>query len=214
MKFENIQNRIYTIKGVQVMLDKDLAILYNTETRTLKQAVKRNLDRFPTAFMFELNESDIEFLVSQSVIPSKKYFGGAKSFAFTEQGVAMLSAVLRSKVAVKISTQIMQAFVNMKRFISTNTGIFQRLDKMEQKQIETDDKFEKVFQALEDKSITPKQGIFFDGQIFDAYKLVSDIFKSAKNSIYIIDNYIDESVLVHLAKRKEHIETIIFTKKA
>ena len=212
LSVKSIQNHIYTIRGEQVMIDSELAKLYDVETKVLNQAVKRNIDRFPEFFRFQLTDDERTELVTNCDRFGNLKHSSVNPYAFTEQGVAMLSAVLRSETAVKVSIQIMQAFVNMKRFISTNAGIFQRLDKMEQKQIETDDKFEKVFQALEDKSITPKQGVFFDGQIFDAYKLVSDIFKSAKNSIYIIDNYIDESVLVHLAKRKEHIETVIFTK--
>ena len=132
--------------------------------------------------------------------------------AFTEQGVAMLSAVLRSDIAVKISIQIMQAFVEMKKFITTNAGIFQRLDNIEQKQIITDQKFEQIFKALEEKSITPKQGIFYNGQIFDAYTLIADIIRSAPKSIILIDNYIDDTVLKQLAKRKKSVKAIIYAK--
>lgn len=126
-----IENRIFTIRGVQVILDRDLAILYQTDTRTLKQAVKRNIDRFPTDFMFELADSDINSMVSQFVIPSKSYFGGAKPFAFTEQGVAMLSAVIRTPIAINISLQIIRAFVKMRKLMTENTILFQRLDRVE-----------------------------------------------------------------------------------
>src|SRR3972149_21403 len=114
---KEIENRIYIIRGVQVMLDRDLAKLYQTETRTLKQTVKRNLDRFPDDFMFELTDNDMDDMVSQSVIPSKSYFGGAKSFAFTEHGVAMLSSVIRTPVAIEISLRIIRAFVEMRKMI-------------------------------------------------------------------------------------------------
>ena len=151
--------------------------------------------------MFELTINEIELLVSQSVIPSKSYFGGATPFAFTEQGVAMLSSVLKSSIAIEINIEIMRAFVEMRKFIMTNASIFQRMDMVEQKQIETDKKFDRIFNALEDKSIKPRQGIFYDGQIFDAYKFVSDLIRSAKKSIVLIDNYVDDTVLTHLSKR-------------
>ncbi|MCK4311898.1 MAG: ORF6N domain-containing protein [Candidatus Cloacimonetes bacterium] len=212
-----IQNKIYTIRDVQVMLDRDLAVLYQIETRALKQAVKRNINRFPPEFMFELVENEMNCLVSQSVIPSQKYFGGAKPFAFTEQGVAMLSAVLKSQTAVQISIQIINAFVTMRRFIATNAGIFQRLDTVERKQLEyktkSDKKFDQIFNAIEEREITPKQGIFFEGQIFDAFKLLSDIIRTAKKSITIIDNYIDDSILALLTKRKKEVDVKIFTGK-
>ena len=196
-----IQSRITTIRDVPVMLDSALAEIYRIETRTLKQAVRRNRERFPQDFMFELTISEIELLVSQSVIPSKSYFGGATPFAFTEQGVAMLSSVLKSSIAIEINIEIMRAFVEMRKFIMTNASIFQRMDMVEQKQIETDKKFDRIFNALEDKSIKPRQGIFYDGQIFDAYKFVSDLIRSAKKSIVLIDNYVDDTVLTHLSKR-------------
>ena len=214
---QQIQNKIITIRGEQVMLDKDLAKLYQIETRVLKQAVKRNIERFPEEFMFELMENEMKILVSQSVIPSLKYFGGANPYAFTEQGVAMLSAVLKSQTAVRISIQIMNAFVSMRRFIATNAGIFQRLDSVENKQLEykteADKKFDQIFNAIEEYQITPAQGIFFDGQIFDAFKLLSDIIRSAKKSIFIIDNYIDDSILALLSKRKKNVVVKIFTAK-
>ena len=208
----DIQNRITTIRGVQIMLDRDLASLYETETRTLKQAVKRNIDRFPDDFMFELNNDDIEELVSQSVIPSKSYFGGAVPFAFTEQGVSMLASVIKTPIAIGISLQLIRAFVEMRKFISTNAGIFQRLDKVEKKLIQSDENFNKLFNALEDKSIKPNQDVFFNGQIFDAYTFVSDLIRSAKKSIILIDNYIDDSVLTHFTKREKSVNLTLVTK--
>lgn len=137
---EDIRNKIYSIRNMQVILDRDLAELYDVETRVLKQAVKRNIERFPSDFMFELNDDEIEFMVSQSVIPSKQHLGGAKPFAFTEQGVSAVAAILTSKIAVEIHINIIRTFVNMRKFISTNALIFERLNSLENKQFKTDKK--------------------------------------------------------------------------
>ncbi len=153
----DIQNRIFTIRGIQVMLDRDLAELYQVENRALKQAIKRNIDKFPDDFMFVLTDMEIDFMVSQNVIPSKQHLGGVKPYVFTEQGVSMLSSVLKSKIATEISITIFQAFVQMRKFISQNEIIFQRLDALEKKQFQTDNKLDKVLDAIDDKSIKPKQ---------------------------------------------------------
>jgi hypothetical protein len=208
-----IEARIFTVRGLQVMLDRDLAELYGVETRVLKQAVNRNIIRFPSHFMCELSESEIESLVSQSVIPSKSHLGGSKPYAFTEQGVAMLSAVLKSDVAIKISIKIIDTFITMRKLISTNVGIIQRLENVEQKQIETDKKIDKIFDALESNDIVPKCEIFFDGQVFDAYAFAGKIIKSAKQSIILIDNYIDESVLTMLGKKFKGVKVTLLTKE-
>lgn len=183
---ENISNKIYTIRGLTVMLDRDLAELYQVETRALKQAVKRNIDRFPNDFMFELTDEEMNFLVSQSVIPSKKSFGGARAFVFTEQGVSSLSAVLSSKVAVEIHIKIIRAFVEMRKIISSNSLLFSKMEALEKRQIsyeiKTDVKIEQVLNALEQKLQKPDEGIFFDGQIYDAYIFVNDLLKSAKSA--------------------------------
>ena len=217
IKIADIQKRIFTIRGVQVMMDRDLASLYQVETRALKQAVKRNIKRFPGDFMFELTKDEINTLVSQSVIPSKQQLGGAKPYVFTEQGVAILSSVLTSDRAIEINILIMRAFVKMRKFIQRNANIFHRLDSVEKRQlkheIETNVKFEKVFNALQNKEIEPKQGIFFDGQIFDAYKFVSGLIRKANTSILLIDNYIDETVLDLFGKRKKNVKVTIFTSK-
>ena len=188
---ELIQNHIFTVRGVQVMLDSDLAKLYQVETRVLKQAVKRNIDRFPEDFMFKITDDEINFMVSQNVIPSKQHLGGAKPFAFTEQGVSMLSSVLKSKTAINVNIAIFRAFAKMRKFLLVNATIFQKFNYIEQKLLQHDEHFEKVFKAIESKSIKPKQGIFFDGQVFDAYVFVADLIKSAKKSILLIDNYMD-----------------------
>ena len=208
-----IENRILTLRNQQVMLDRDLAELYHVETRALKQAVKRNKSRFPDDFMYELTNNEIDFLVSQSVIPSKKHLGGATPLAFTEQGVAMLSSVLTSKIAIEINIAIFRAFTKMRRFIATNAVIFQKFDYIEQKLLKHDKNFEKIFKAIESKEVELKQGVFFNGQIFDAYVFVSNLIKSAKKSILLIDNYIDETVLTLFSKRKKNVLVTIYTKK-
>lgn len=223
IKPDTIQNKIHTLRGVQVMQDKDLAELYKVETKYLNKAVKRNLERFPESFRFQLTQAEYDKILrfqigtssfeSQNSNPSSTHGGRRyRPFVFTEQGVAMLSAVLRSDTAVQVSIQIMQAFVSMKRFISVNAGIFQRLDRIEAKQIVTDNKFEKVFQALEDRSITPRQGIFYEGQIFDAYTFASDLIRSAQESIILIDNYIDDSVFKLFTKTQADVTITIYTK--
>jgi hypothetical protein len=209
---EVIQNKIISVRGVQVMLDSDLAILYQTETKFINRAVKRNLLRFPEAFMFQLSESEWTNLKFQFGTSSEH--GGRRSipFAFTEQGVAMLSAVLNTERAITISIQIMQAFVAMRNFLHNNASVFQRLDQVELKQLKTDEKLEQIFKALEAGKPEPNQGIFFDGQIFDAYAFVSGIIKKAKKEIILIDNYIDESTLTHLSKKDNPVKVILYTK--
>ena len=209
----DIKSRIFTIRGLQVMLDRDLAELYGVETRVLKQSVNRNVVRFPSHFMFELSEKEIEIMVSQFVIPSKSYFGGSKPYAFTEQGVAMLSAILKSKTAINISIKIMDAFVMMRKLISTNMGLVQRVEGLEIKQIATDKKIDKIFDALESKDSAPTFGVFYQGQIFDAYIFVADLIKSAKKTIVLLDNYVDESVLLLLSKRQPKVDVEIYTKQ-
>jgi hypothetical protein len=206
-----IENRIYTIRGQQVMLDSDLAMIYGVETRVLNQAVKRNRDRFPEFFCFQLTKSEMEILKSQFVI-SSAHHGGRRflGYAFTEQGVAMLSSVLRSKVAVQISIQIMQAFVVMRQTLSGLQGVLQRVEAIELKQQQTGITLERVLQALE-KDAVPRMGVFFDGQVFDAFVFFSNVISSANRSVVLIDNYIDHTVLLQLAKRREGVTAVIYT---
>jgi ORF6N domain len=189
---EEIENQIFTLRGVQVMLDKDLATFYDVKPIRLREQVKRNNDRFPEDFIFQLAEKEVMSMVSQNAIPSKQYLGGHLPYVFTEQGVAALSAVLKSERAVQVSIQIIRAFVAMRKLISTNAQVFQRLESKEQQ---------------------PEKGIFFEGQIFDAYVFVADLIKIAENSIILIDNYIDETVLLLLTKRKTTTTATVYTKQ-
>ena len=210
-KPSDIRDRIFTFRGVQVMIDRDLAELYDVSTKRLNEQVKRNIERFPELFRFQLSDDEKNELVANCDRFEKLKHSTVNPYAFTEQGVAMLSAVLRSATAVKVSIQIIQAFVEMKKFITTNAAIFQRLEKVELKQIETDKKFEQIFKAIEDKSIKPNQRIFFNGQIFDSYKFVSGLVRKANNSILLIDNYIDETVLDLFSKKKKNVKVTILT---
>jgi len=207
-----IQDKIYTVRGVQVMLDRDIARFYEVKPFRLREQVKRNPNRFPPDFMFRLTVEEVEFMVSQNAIPSRQHLGGSLPYAFTEQGVAAISSVLSSERAVEVSIQIMRAFVAMRRFLLSNALVFQRLDTLELKQLETDKKMETVLNAIETRDIQPKQGIFFEGQIFDAHIFISDLFRSAKDSIIIIDNYLDDSVLIHLTKRKKGVRVLLLTR--
>lgn len=210
----DIQNKIYFIRGLQVMIDEDLAELYHVKTKVLNQAIKRNISRFPDNFMFKLVDSEYESLKSQFVTSSFQWGGRRKlPYAFTEQGVAMLAGVLKSDIAIRISIQIINAFVAMRKFISSNAQIFQRVASVEKKQIKYDKNFEIIFNAIERKEIKFKQGIFFDGQIFDAYKFVSDLIRTAYKSIVLVDNYIDDSVLTFFNKRNKNVQVVIFTKE-
>jgi hypothetical protein len=234
---DNINHKIHAIRGVQVMLDSDLAELYGVSTGRLNEAVKRNIDRFPEDFMFQLTQKECEILKSQFAISSlgnvnnfpvntsnnanrsisqfaisKNDRGGRQKlpFVFTEQGVAMLSGILKSERAIKVNIFIMRAFVAMRQFIQENAGLFQRVDSLEIKQIKTDKNIKMIFSAMADKNIFKKQKILFDNQIFDAYKFVNDILKKAKKSIILIDNYIDESVLILFSEIK-NVKIIIYT---
>ena len=281
-----IEDKIFTIRGVQVMLDKDLAELYGVETKRINEQVKRNIERFPEEFCFQLTKEEVESLRSQIVTlssmnetlrsqnatsntenepsrsqiatlnnenqilrsqivisksenadlksqnatSSSQNWGGTRKlpYAFTEQGVAMLASILKSETAVKVSIQIMNAFVQMRHFLAANGSLFARLDSVEKRQIETEEKlnrnllridekldineknFEKVFDALEAADL-PKQGVFCDGQIFDSYKFVSDLIRKAKTSIVLVDNYVDDTVLSMLDKRKSNVSATIYT---
>src|SRR5690606_12706833 len=209
---KEIENRIYTIRGVQVMLDSDLAEMYQVQTRALNQAVKRNIERFPDDFMFQLTQEEWENLKSHYVTSSE--YGGRRkmTWVLTGQGTAGFSEVWKSEIAAKTHVSIIRAFVQMRKFISENIGLAQRVEGVERKQLEADQKFEKIFKALESKDLIPNQGVFFDGQVFDAYELASKIIRSAKTSIVLIVNYINEDTLTHLAKKSKAVKVSLLTK--
>ena len=257
---ENIENLIQVIRGKQVILDRDLARLYRVETFRLNEQVKRNIERFPEDFMFQLSKEEFENWKSQFAISNKDEFsrsqivtlnddskdlrsqfatsnvnsinltsqivisngrGGQRylPYAFTENGIAMLSSVLRSPIAIATNIQIMRAFTAMRRFIAANAQVFQRLEVIEHTQLslaahqeEADKKFEEIFRRLDDGSVTQKQGIFYDGQIFDAYVFITERVREAKKRIVLIDNYIDESVFTILDKRTQGTKAKVYTK--
>jgi hypothetical protein len=212
----HIEKSIFSIRGVQVMLDADLALLYQTETKFMNRAVKRNPLRFPEAFAFQLTEEEWEALRYQiGTLNNKTGRGQHRKYlpwVFTEQGVAMLSAVLNTERAVVASIQIIQAFVAMRKFLLNNASVFQRIDQIELKQIKTDEKIEQIFKALEAGKPEPDKGIFFDGQVFDAYVFASNLIKKAKKEIILIDNYMDESTITHLAKKADKVKAVLYTK--
>ena len=220
---ENIKNLIYTIRGKQVMIDSDVAMLYHCETKYINRVVKRNIERFPEEFCFQLTEKEFQNLRCQFVTSSfeKQNYGGRRylPYVFTEQGIAMLSALLKSEIAVKVSINIMKAFIEMRKFIASNGQVFERLTNVEYKLLEQnkrltdhEKKFEKVFDELQKNKETEfKQQIFFNGQIYDAYSLIIDIIKTAKEKILIIDNYVDDTILKMLAKKNKDVEAVILT---
>ncbi len=207
-----IQNKILVIRNQQVMIDRDIAELYGVETRILNQAVKRNMERFPNEFCFQLNEDEFEKWKSQFVISNSIKMGLRKRpFAFTEQGVAMLSAVLKSDKAVTASIQIIKAFVSMRRFLLSNAQIFQRLDSLEIHRIESDKRIDELFTRMDRYKIDDTQGIFFQGQIFDAYAKFQSFIAQAQKEIVLIDNYVDITVLERLATKNSGVDVTIYT---
>jgi phage regulator Rha-like protein len=209
---KDLQSKIFTIRGIQVMLDRDLAELFNVEVKRLNEQVKRNIERFPENFRFSLIDHEKNELVAICDRFKSLKYSSNNSFAFTEQGVAMLSAVLRSETAVKVSIEIINAFVEMRKIINNHNGLLQRIEGVERKLLESDHKFEQVFKAL-NQNVFPTHGIFFDGQLFDAYVFATDLIKSAQQSIILIDNYIDETTLLMLSKRKPTCKAVIYTQK-
>ena len=209
----NITNLIYTIRGKQVMLDSDLAGLYQVETRVFNQAVKRNSNRFPEQFRFQLTEEEYKNLRSQFVTSSEDNTHGGRRYmpyAFTEQGIAMLSAVLKSDIAVGISIRIMNSFVEMRKFLISNQQLFSRLDRVELKQLETDKKLEEVFSYIASNTEV-KQKIFFDGQIYDAFSFIIDLIGKAQSKLILIDNYVDVNTLNMICKKNTGVDVLIAT---
>ena len=207
---KQIENMIFTIRGVQVIVDRDLAMLYGVETKRMNEQIRRNLNRFPSRFRFQLTKEEVNEVVANCDHLLSIKYSPTLPYVFTEQGVAMLATVLRSETAVDVSIQIMDAFVAMRHFLISNAAVFQRIENLEQHQISTDQRIDRVFQLLE-AGQQPQQGIFFDGQIFDAHTFVSDLIRSAKHRIVLFDNYIDDTVLTLLDKRKKTVEAEIYT---
>ena len=226
---EEIKNLIYTIRGKQIMLDSDVAMLYHYQTKRINETVTRNKERFPENFCFQLTEEEIENLKSYVIVSNferennwsqiatsskneKNKHRGKKylPYAFTEQGIAMLSGLLKNDVAIQVSINIMNAFVEMRKFLMLNGQIFGRLSSIEYKLLEHDKKFDAVFNQLQ-QTENIKQKIFFEGQVYDAYSLIIDIIKKASKKILIIDNYIDDSVLKMLTKKNNTVEVVILT---
>lgn len=216
---KQIESKILTIRGVQVMLDRDIAELYGIPTGRLNEQVKRNIERFPEHFRFQLNTLERDEVIANCDNLQDLKFNPSLPYCFTEQGVAMLSAVLHTPVAVRVSIQIMEAFVEMRHTLVANDQIVRRLETIEHHQLslaqhqeETDNRIEEVFQRLDAGQVKPQQGIFFDGQVYDAYQLVSNLIRKAKKRLVLIDNYIDDTVLTMLDKRESGVKATIYTK--
>jgi len=218
----DIKSMIYVVRNQQVMIDNDLAMLYQVETRTLNQAVKRNITRFPERFRFQLTREEYENLKSQFVISSldgeSNGYGGRRTlpYVFTEQGIAMLSSILRSEVAIQTSICIMDTFVEMRRFIANNALLFERISNVELKQLEyqkqTDEKLEQIFEYISEHK-EASQKVFFDGQIYDAFSLIVGLIQKAEKEITLIDGYVDVGTLNLLSKKNENVSVIIYTQK-
>lgn len=225
---EEIKNLIYNIRGKQVMLDSDVAMLYHYPTKRINETVNRNKQRFPENFCFQLTNEEYEVLRCKDSIQENfdnsirsqfatlnENLGRGKHrkylpYVFTEQGIAMLSGLLKNDIAIQVSINIMNAFVEMRKFLMLNGQVFERLTNMEYKLLEHDKKFDIIFNQLQHEE-NIKQRIFFEGQIYDAYSLIIDIIKRANKKILIIDNYIDDSVLKMLTKKKNNVEVVILT---
>jgi len=205
-----IQKMIFTFRDKQVMIDKDLATLYQVETKVLNQAIKRNIERFPDDFRFQLTNEEKNELVTKCDRFKILKHSTSNPYAFTEQGISMLSAVLKSKIAVDISIKIIRAFVDMRKLILSNSSLFYKLEQTELKLIKHDENFQKIFKILEKDNI-PNQGVFVDGQIWDAYEFINTLLKSTNNRVILIDNYIDDTVLT-LFSKYSHLQFNIITK--
>ncbi len=248
---DTIRSKIHMIRGQQVMLDRDIAELYGVETRRLNEQVKRNIERFPEEFMFQMNDEEFEnwrlkitasnpnksssnwmsqnatsnlkedskSLMSQIATSNYAKMGMRKKpYVFTEHGVTMLASVLKSETAVKASIQIVKAFVSMRHFLMSNSEIFAELKFLHQHQLETDvhikesdKKIDEIFSLMDKYNVKETQGIFFQGQIFDAYAKFENFLAKAQKEIILIDNYVDLSVLQRLAKKKKSVNVTIYT---
>lgn len=224
INLQQIENMVYIIRNKQVMLDSDLALLYKVETKMLNRAVKRNLKRFPDDFCFQLTQEEYDVLWYQigtaksTDVKKTDNRGGRRTlpYVFTEQGISMLASVLHSEVAISVSIGIMRTFVEMRRFISRNEVLFERISNIELKQLEyqkqTDEKFEQIYEYLSEHE-EAEQKIFFEGQIYDAFSLIIKLIQKADYGIVLIDNYVDISTLNILSKKKKNVKAKIYTLK-
>ena len=208
-----VRSKIQIIRGTAVMIDRDLAVLYSVDTKRINEQARRNIERFPDRFRFQLSNEETSQLVAFCDRFKALKHSTVNPFAYTEQGVAMLATVLKSEIAVKVSIGIMDAFVEMHRLLESTAGLSQRIESLEYRQLKTDHRINELFQFIENQDKPVKEGIFFDGQIFDAYAFVSDLIQSAHKSIVLIDNYVDSSVLVMLSKRTVGVSASIITRK-
>ncbi len=219
----DIKSMIYVICNQQVMIDSDLAMLYQVETKRLNEAVKRNIVRFPNEFRFQLTDKELESLRSQFATSNNSEMEDGKKggrrylpYVFTEQGIAMLSAILRSDVAIQVSINIMKSFVEMRRFIANNSLLFERISTVELRQLEyqkqTDEKLEQIFEYISEHE-EPSQKVFFDGQIYDAFSLIVNLIQKAEKEITLIDGYVDVGTLNLLSKKKSDVAVTIYTQK-
>ena len=210
---ESIKKCVCMIRGQQVMPDSDLAAIYGYELKAMNQQVKRNIERFPDDFMFQLTKEEFENLKSQFVTSS---WGGIRKmpYAFTEQGIYMLATVLKGELATKQSIFIMRAFKEMRHFIANNALMFEKINAIELKQLEyqksADEKFGKIFEYMAEHEES-NQKIFFDGQIFDAFSLLTDIIGHAKKEIILIDGYVDVITLNIMAKKNSGVNVLVYT---
>ena len=216
----DIKSMIYVVRNQQVMIDSDLAMLYQVETKRLNEAVKRNIARFPEEFRFQLTAEETESLRSQFATLNENDGRGKHRkylpYVFTEQGIAMLSAVLRSDVAIQVSISIMKSFVEMRRFIANNALLFERISTVELRQLEyqkqTDEKLEQIFEYISEHEES-SQKVFFDGQIYDAFSLIVSLIQKAEKEITLIDGYVDVGTLNLLSKKKSDVAVTIYTQK-
>ncbi len=210
---DDIKNRIYTIRGIQVMLDRDIAQLYGVETRRVNEQVKRNIERFPSEFMFQLNETEFKDWKSHFAMSNSDKMGLRRTpYVFTEQGVAMLATVLKSDTAIQVSIQIMKAFVSMRHFISDNANMLQRLRDIDLKLLEHDNNFKEIFKQLQNPK-EAKAVLFFKGQMWDATSLIEDIIGKAKKSINLIDGYVDKKNLDLFSRKRKNVTVDLYTSK-
>ena len=210
---DNIKNLIYTIREKQVMLDSDVAKLFNYATKDLNRNVRNNIERFPEYYCFRLTEDEYKSLRCKNFTLNKNGRGEHRKYlpyVFTEYGIIMLAGILKSETAINISIKIVNTFIKMRKFLNSNGQVFERLTSVEYKLLEHDKKFDKIFEQLQ-KEENIKQKIFFQGQIYDSYSLIIDIIKRAKSKITIIDNYIDDSILKMLIKKNKNVEVVIIT---